>query len=189
MSVIEQAAISLDRPEVGTWIIDPAHSSVTAIARHMMVTKVRGDFRDLSGTIAIGEDDASSGATATFVATSIDTGQPQRDDHLRSPDFLDAERFPTIDFASTAVTSRGGNRYQLDGDLTIRGVTRPVTIELTYEGVATDPWGQAKAIFAGHSEIDREDFGMTWNQALEAGGVLVSKKIKIELDVQASRQN
>ena len=173
-------------PATGTWTIDPAHTSIEAIARHLMITKVRGSFERFTGTITVAEDPADSSVEVEIEAASINTRDAQRDAHLRSPDFLDAEGHPTLHFRSTGVEPRGGDRWTVHGDLRIRDITRPAVLDMRYLGTHTDPWGQAKAAFSATTELDREAWGMTWNQALEAGGVLVGKTLKVELEVQAS---
>ena len=175
-------------PKPGTFAIDPAHTTVGFTARHLMVSKVRGSFTDVAGTIVIGEDPAKSTAEATISAASINTANADRDAHLRSPDFLDAEHYPTLTFRSQDILKQSGAEFELAGELTIRQVTKPVTLEVEFEGVAQSPWGQEVIGFTVTTEIDREDFGITWNQALETGGVLVSKKIKIEIGLEAVRQ-
>lgn len=172
-------------PAVGVWDIDPAHSHLSIIARHMMVTKVRGTFGDISGTIEVAEDPTMSSAKVEAKTATVDTGVADRDGHLRSADFLDAETYPLVTFESTSVTPNGDD-WKLNGDLTIRGVTKPAEFDLSYEGSGQDPYGNTKAAFAASGEIDREEFGLTWNVALEGGGVLVSKKFKIEFEVQAT---
>lgn len=183
-----QKAHEVQLPQPGTWVIDPSHSTVGAVARHLMVSKVRGRFNNFSGELRIGETPESSSVVATIDAASIDTAEPTRDAHLRSPDFLDVEKHPTLEFASTAVGQTGLASLRVDGDLTIRGVTRPVSLDVTYDGLITDPFGNAKAIFTAETEIDRELWGMTWNKALETGGVLVGRRLKIELEIQAVRK-
>jgi polyisoprenoid-binding protein YceI len=175
----------IQAPAAGTWKFDPAHTALMAEARHLMVTKVRGRFTRFTGTLHVAEVPEESFVEVEIKADSIDTGNPDRDGHLRSPDFLDVQNFPTIFFRSTAVELGDGLEFRVPGDLTIRGVTRPVVLEAEYLGAVGDPWGNTRVGFSATTEIDREDFGMTWNAALEAGGVLVSKQIKIELDVQA----
>jgi polyisoprenoid-binding protein YceI len=171
-------------PAAGTWTIDPSHSSVEFVVRHLMVAKVRGRFSDFSGTIHVGDTPETSSVEVSISPASISTGDPQRDGHLQSADFFEVEQFPTAGFRSTAVRPvRGG--YAVDGELTVRDVTRPVTLDLEYQGSITDPFGNDKAVFSASTEIDREDFGITWNQALESGGVLVGKKAKIEIEVEA----
>lgn len=175
-------------PASGTWVVDPSHSSLDFVAKHLMVTKVRGSFGEFSGTIVIGDTPEASSAEAVVKTASITTGDDKRDGHLHSPDFLDVERYPEMTFKTTKIDVRGDGRGTVTGDLTIKDVTRPVTLDVTFEGHAQDPWGGERAAFSAVGEIDREAWGMTWNQALETGGVLVSKKVKLEIDVQAVRQ-
>jgi polyisoprenoid-binding protein YceI len=163
----------------GTWTVDPAHSEVGFVARHLMVTKVRGHFAEISGTVTVGEDLASTSVTATAQTASVTTGNTDRDTHLRSGDFFDAEAFPQLSFVSTKVTLD-----TLEGDLTIKDVTHPVTFDLEFGGVATDPWGNTKAGFEAKTVVNRKDWGLTWNAALEGGGVLVSEKVTLALDIQ-----
>ena len=174
-------------PTAGTYAIDASHSNVGFTARHLMVTKVRGNFADVAGTIEIADQPEQSSVEVVIGAASIDTRSPDRDGHLKSADFLDVERFPELRYRSTSVR-RSGRRWQLEGELTVRDVTRPVVLDVEFEGGATDPWGGSRISFTAKGDLDREDFGITWNQALETGGVLVSRKVQIELDVQAVRQ-
>ncbi len=171
----------------GTYTIDPSHTEVGFVARHAMVTKVRGRFTDVEGSLVIGDDVESSSATATIAVASVATGSPDRDAHLTSGDFFDAETHPSITFTATAVRANGDD-YVMDGDLTIKGVTRTVSLDVEFEGVATDPFGNQRAGFSASTDVDREQWGLTWNAALETGGVLVSKKIKLQLDVSAIKQ-
>jgi len=152
-----------------------------------MVSKVRGRFTSFSGTAAFAEDPLASAVGVSIDMDSIDTSDEGRDAHLRSADFFDVESFPTMGFASTAVRHTGGSRFELDGELTIRDTTRPVTLAGEFEGTVVDPWGNQRFVASAEVEVDREDWGLTWNQALETGGVLVSKKVKIELNVQFVR--
>ncbi len=168
----------------GTWTVDPSHSIVGFSARHLMVTKVRGRFQSFSGTITVAENSLDSSVTASVDLGSVSTGDEGRDGHLKSGDFFDVENFPTMTFASTGLAADGDD-YELTGDLTIKGVTKPVTFELEFDGVATDPWSNTKAGFTAETEINRKDWGIEFNVALEAGGVLVSDKVKITLDIQA----
>lgn len=177
---------TLTLPETGTWNLDPTHTVVGFMAKHLMVTKVRGSFKAFSGSIQIGSSPEESSVSVSIDASSIDTGTADRDGHLRSGDFLDVENHPTIEFRSTAVRQAGSD-YQVDGELTIRGVTKPVTLDMTFDGVATDPWGNSKAAFTATTSINREDWGLTWNVPLETGGLLVSKEIKIEIEAQAAK--
>ena len=170
----------------GTWSVDPSHSAVGFVARHLMVTKVRGRFTSFTGTITIADDALLSKVEASVDVSSITTGDDGRDTHLRSADFFEVDQFPTMSFVSTAVRPDGRN-YLLDTDLTIKGVTKPVTFELEFDGVETDPWGNTKAGFTAEAEISRKNWGLVWNAALESGGVVVSDKIKLQLDIQAAR--
>ena len=173
-------------PPAGTWEIDPTHSNVQFVVRHAL-TRMRGRFREFSGTITVAEPPERSSATVEIAAASIDTDRTDRDNHLRSPDFLDAERYPALRFRSTGLRPLGGNRFALDGELTIRDVTKPVTLEAEYLGWVKDPWGEERASFAARTEINREDFGLTWNLAMETGGFLVGRTVQIELEVEAVR--
>ena len=178
----------LEIPTAGTFVIDPAHTVVGATVRHLMVTKVRGKFADVSGSIEVAENPFDSTVEVVIKAASIDTGVADRDNHLRSADFLDVENYPELTFKSTRVVKQNGAEIVLAGDLTIRGVTRDVELEVEYHGIATSPWGQQVIGFSATTELDREDFGMTWNAALETGGVMVGKKLKVEIEVEAVRQ-
>ena len=170
----------------GTYTVDPSHSSIGFVARHAMVTKVRGAFNEFDATAQIDGDDLSRSSVRVSIATdSIDTRNEQRDGHLRSNDFLDIENFPQITFVSTAVEPVGSDVVRVTGDLTIKGTTRPVTVDFTYEGTATDPFGNLRVGFEGAVTINRKDWGVNWNAALEAGGVLVSEKITLEFEISA----
>ena len=171
-----------------TWNLDPAHATVGFAVKHLMISTVRGHFNDISGTVVVDEANlAGAKIEVTIAAASIDTRVEQRDAHLRSPDFFDAERFSTITFRSTRLERGGAADFRLIGELTIRGVTREVALDVTDEGRGTDPWGGTRAAFSLRGKINRADFGLTWNQALEAGGVLVSDEVKIEAEVQFVR--
>jgi len=183
-SVVERKVEGLQLPAPGVWEFDPAHSSLTVIARHMMVTKVRGTL-SVTGAIHVAEKPEDSWVEVTADAASVDTREQTRDQHLRSPDFLHVEQHPSITFRSTKVEPLGGSALRVTGDLTIRGTTRPLVLTGEFLGVGKNPWGKTVASFAATGEIDREEFGMTWNQALEAGGWLVSKKFQIEIEVEA----
>ena len=170
----------------GTWSIDPAHSRIGFVARHAMVTKVRGSFNEFEGTVVVDADDLSrSSASVTIEVASIDTRNSQRDGHLRSNDFLAMDEFPQITFVATGVTQTGPSSLELTGDLTIKGTTNSVTVPFDFEGLATDPFGNLRAGFEGSVTINRKDYGITWNAALETGGVLVSDKIVLEFEVSA----
>ncbi len=170
----------------GTWTIDPAHTRIGFVARHAMVTNVRGSFNEFEGS-AVGDADdfTRSSVTVTIKTRSIDTRNEQRDGHLRSNDFLAMDEFPEITFTSTGVTQTGATSLELTGELTIKGVTKSVAIPFDFQGAATDPYGNLRAGFAGSVAINRKDYGITWNAALETGGVLVSDRIVLEFDVSA----
>ncbi|SNQ46891.1 conserved hypothetical protein [Frankia canadensis] len=171
----------------GTWTIDPAHTRIGFAARHAMVTTVRGQFSGVEGTLQLnGAEPTASTATVTIRTDSFDTGVADRDGHVKSADLLDVATYPTITFLSTGATAgRGDDEYVLTGDLTIRGITQSVDLAITFEGSSRDPFGNTRAGFTGATTINRKDFGLTFNAVLETGGVLVSDKIKIELDISA----
>lgn len=173
--------------KAGTWVLDPAHSEVTFSLRHMMISKVRGVFGLKSATIEAPENPLDAKVSATVDVASINTNDENRDNHLRSADFFDVAQFPTIEFVSTGVRYQDGD-FLADGDLTMHGVTKPVTFELEFGGFGTDPYGNYKAGATATGVINREDFGLTWNAALETGGVLVGKDVTITLDLQGSLQ-
>ena len=183
-----QRVSEVQLPSPGTWEIDPSHSNVGFVARHLMVAKVRGGFDRFSGTLTIGQRPEDASVTATIDAASINTADETRDGHLRSPDFLDVANHPTLEFRTTGVDQTGETSLLAAGELTIRGVTRPVVLDIEYLGLASDPFGNEKAVFSAETEIDREDWDITWNKALETGGVLVGRKVKIELEIQAVRK-
>lgn len=174
-------------PEAGTYEIDPSHSVVEFVVRHMGLAKVRGRFNDFRGTFEIADDVEQSSAEASIVAASIDTRDESRDAHLRSGDFLDVEQYPTLEFRSSGVR-REGKDWLLDGELTVAGRTRRVTLAVEFEGGAQDPWGNTRLGFSASTSINREDFGLTWNQALETGGWLVGKDVKLDISVEAIKQ-
>ena len=170
----------------GTYTLDPAHTRIGFVARHAMVTKVRGSFNEFEGSAVVdAEDFARSSAQLTIQGASIDTRNEQRDGHLKSNDFLGLEEHPQITFTSTAVRQTGATSLELTGDLTIKGVTRSVTVPFEFEGAATDPFGNLRVGFEGSTVINRTDYGMNFNAALETGGVLVSEKITLEFEVSA----
>jgi polyisoprenoid-binding protein YceI len=169
-----------------TWQLDKGHSEIHFTVRHMVVAKVRGRFSRWDGTLLLDEADLSkSSVEVTIEAASIDTNEAQRDGHLRSPDFLDVEKYPTIKFKSTAVRSTGGSNLSVTGELTIRDISKSVTLEVSNLGKIRDPWGNNKMAFSGKIAVQREDFGAKWNQVLEAGGVLIGKQVDVDLEVQA----
>jgi polyisoprenoid-binding protein YceI len=165
----------------GTYNIDASHSRVGFSARHAMVTKVRGSFNDYTGSATVADGAAS--ISIEINVASVDTRSADRDGHLQSPDFFDVANFPKITFASTSVKDSGSDKLSVEGNLTIKDVTKPITIEFEYTGTATDPFGNARYGFEGAAEINRKDFGLTWNAALETGGILVSENIKLEFEI------
>lgn len=169
-----------------TFTIDKSHSEVTFQVRHL-ITKVRGHFEDYAGTIEFdAANPANSKVNVTIQVASIDTKDAQRDGHLKSDDFFSAEKFPTITFVSTKITPKGGEDFQVEGDLTIRDVTKSVVLPVTHLGTAKDPWGNLKLAFEGETTINRKEFGLNWNAALETGGFLVGDEVKIGLQIQAA---
>lgn len=169
-----------------TWQIDPTHSEVGFSVKHLMISTVRGRFSGVKGSVLLDSEEISRSSVEVEIdAATIDTREEKRDGHLRSPDFFDVEKHPTITFRSRRIERLGSDRFRVTGDLTIRGVTREVVLEATDEGRERDPWGGDRAGFTASGKIDRREFGLTWNQALEAGGVLVSNDIKLSIEVQA----
>jgi polyisoprenoid-binding protein YceI len=175
-------------PAPGRWQIDPGHTEVAFIGRHFLLTKVRGRFTGVTGAIVVAEDPGESTAEITIVVASVDSGSQARDDHLRSADFFDAACHPTATFSGHAADWQG-TRGLLAGDLTIRGVTRPVTLQAEYLGHVTDPWCGQRAIFTAEGTLNRDDWGLTWNMPLDNGGLLVSKEIRIEIEAEAVLQS
>ena len=172
----------------GDYTIDPAHSTLGFVARHAMVTNVKGSFQDFTGTLHLdGTDPSRSTASLDVVMDSIETGNADRDGHLKSADFFKADEFPAMTFRSTKAEALGGDDYRITGDLTILGTTRPLAIDLEFNGAAKDPFGNERVGFEGKAEILRSEWGLTWNSALETGGVLVSDKIKLNFDISAIR--
>ncbi|MGH9475974.1 MAG: YceI family protein [Terriglobales bacterium] len=173
------------------WNIDSVHTHVSFSVRHLMITNVKGRFEKVSGTVLLDESDFTrSDIDVTIEAASIDTREPQRDTHLRSADFLESDKFPRITFRSTRISALGDGHYSLTGDLTIHGVTKPATLEVDAPGPAVkDPWGGTRRGFEASGEINRKDFGLVYNQALEAGGVMVGEKVKIGLEVELVQQS
>jgi polyisoprenoid-binding protein YceI len=176
-------------PVAGTYELDPNHKRVGFVVRHLMVSKVRGNFGEATATITVTDDPMQTSVTATVNTASVNTGQTDRDNHLRSGDFFDVEKYPTMEFRSTGIKSHDGDEFVVDGELTIRDVTRPVELKVEFEGVGRSPYGQDVFGFSATTEIDREDWGLTWNVALEQGGVMVAKKVKIEIEGEAIRQS
>jgi polyisoprenoid-binding protein YceI len=177
-------AFAVEAP-VTTWTIDPVHSGVEFAVKHLMIANVKGHFTDVSGTLSGDIDSPENFSLDVKIGVaSIDTRQEQRDAHLRSPDFFDAENFPTIEFKGKRVEGDVSDEFKLYGDLTIRGTTREIALDVTNEGAAKDPWGGSRMGFSAKGKFDRRDFGLTWNQALEAGGVAVSHDVKISIDAE-----
>jgi polyisoprenoid-binding protein YceI len=174
------------------WQLDPAHTMIEFAVKHMMFTTVRGRFKNFSGTVRVDEENPDASRVEVDIdASSIDTGVPDRDMHLRSADFLDVENQPKITFRTSRVEGahkKEGDRFKITGELSIRGKAMPVTLEATFEGLGKDPWGKQRAGFTAKTEIDRREWGLRWNQALEAGGVLVGHSVKIEIEAEAIKQ-
>lgn len=171
-------------PPAGRWLFEAGNSEITFSVRHLVISKVRGSFKQFTGEIVVAEDFLASTATASIRADSIDTGLGPRDRDLRGRDFLDAEQHPTLEFRSTGLTAaRRG--WELAGELTIAGATRPVRLAVEFAGIATDPWGNVKAVFSASTTLNREDFGLTYNKVIEGGGVLIGPDVDIELEIQA----
>ena len=175
-------------PVPGVDEVDPKHTTVEFVARHLMITKVRGRLDDVSGTVYIADVPEESSVEVTIGAGSVHTGEEQRDADLRSADFFDVEKHPAWSFKSTAVERSDEGTWKVTGDLTIRGTTRPVVLDTEFDGASPTPWGPSAIAFSAVTEIDREDWGLTYNMALETGGVLVGKKVRIELNVEALSQ-
>jgi polyisoprenoid-binding protein YceI len=172
-----------------TWQIDPAHTAAGFAVRHLMISTVRGRFSDVQGTVSLaGDDFRTARVNVAIGVASVDTREPQRDAHLRSADFFDADHFPTMTFRSRKVDAAGADRFTVTGDLTIRGVTREVVLHVTDEGRVRDPWGGERAGFSATTTINRADFGLTWNAALETGGVVVGDTVRISIDVELVKQ-
>ncbi|HEV8420929.1 MAG TPA: YceI family protein [Actinomycetota bacterium] len=175
----------VEAPAPGDWVFDKAHTNLMFVARYAMLTKVRGHFGDFQGTIHVAEKPEDSSVELSIDASSITTDNDTRDNHLRSGDFLDLENHPTITFRSTKVELIGDDRLRVTGDLMIRGVTKEVVLDGEYAGVGKDAYGRTRIAFSARTEIERDDFGVSWNMALETGGLLVGKRVQIELEVQA----
>jgi len=171
-----------------TWKLDPSHTTIEFVAKHMMITTVKGRFTEFEGTIVADEQDiADSQVDVTMKAASLDTRSDQRDQHLRSADFLHVEEFEDVTFRSTSISGTK-EKFKVTGDLTIRGTTHPITLDATFEGTGKDPWGGTRSSFSAHGKFDRRDYGLTWNVALETGGILVSNEVKINIEAQVVLQ-
>ena len=184
---VTRLADGAELPAPGRWQIDPGHTEVAFIGRHFMLTKVRGRFTGVTGAIVVAEEPGESTAEVIIDMASVESGSQARDDHLRSADFFDAARHPTATFRGRAARWQG-TRGLLAGELTIRGITRPVTLQAGYLGHVADPWGGQRAIFTAEGTLNREDWGLTWNMPLDGGGLLVSKDIRIEIEAEAVLQ-
>ncbi len=185
--VVTRLADGAELPAPGRWQIDPGHAELAFIGRHFMLTKIRGRFTGLSGVIEVAEVPGDSTADVTIDMTSVESGNQARDEHLRSADFFDVEHHPTATFSARA-SGWQGTRGVLAGELTLRGVTRPVTLQAEYLGYTADPWGGHRAVFTAAGTIDREDWGLTWNLPLDGGGLVVSREIHIEIELEAVLQ-
>ncbi|MFC9912115.1 YceI family protein [Streptomyces sp. NPDC059862] len=185
----ESTAVNPDLAALtGDYTIDPAHTTISFVARHAMVTNVKGTFLDFTGSLHLdGTDPSKSSASIDVKMESVSTGNADRDGHLKSSDFFKTDEFPTMTFRSTKAEALGGDEYRITGDLSILGVTKPLTIDLEFNGAAKDPFGNDRVGFEGKAEIKRSEWGLTWNAALETGGVLVSDKIKLNFDISAIR--
>ncbi|MEZ3181106.1 YceI family protein [Streptomyces pimonensis] len=172
-------------PPPGPWTVDPAHSSVAAVAQHLGISSVRGRFTEFAALVEIAPDVAESRVEAVIRAASIDTGNGMRDTHLRSPDFLDVERYPEITYRSTGLSGAGSDRWTVHGELAMRGAVRPIDLDLAYLGTGADPWGGTRAAFRATAELRREDFAMNYNQVVQAGVAAIGATLRVELDVQA----
>ena len=187
-TVSSRTVDGVEYPAVGTFALDTSHTRLGFAVRHMAVSKVRGDFKDFSGTLELAEDPTDSKVSVTIEAGSVDTHDENRDNHLRTNDFFDVENHPTWTFTSTAIRPISATEWNVDGDLTIRGVTRQVTLDATLEGVVQDPYGMHRVGFSATTSIDREDFGVSFNGVMEAGGLVVGKKVDIDIEAEATFQ-
>jgi polyisoprenoid-binding protein YceI len=187
-AVTSRTVNGVEYPAVGTYDIDPSHTELGFAVRHMAVSKVRGRLSKFSGTLVLAEDPADSKATVTIDATSVDTRDENRDAHLRTNDFFDVENHPTWTFTSTSIKPDGPSEFKVDGDLTIRGVTKPVTLDVSLEGVVKDPYGNHRVGFSASTSINREDFGVAFGAVMEAGGLVVAKKVDIQIELEAVLQ-
>jgi polyisoprenoid-binding protein YceI len=175
-------------PTKGTFVLDQSHTQIGFVARHLMVSKVRGRFADYEGAIVVADDPSESSVEVIIQAASINTNDVNRDNHVRTNDFLAVEEYPTLTFRSTKVELRPTGAWKVHGDLTVRGVTRPIVLDVEFEGVIQDPWGNQRLGFTASAEIDRNEFGVSFNAALETGGFVVSPKVKLEIEAEAVRQ-
>ena len=183
MSTATRTVTGVELPAVGTWVLDPSHADVAFIGRHFLLTKVRGRFTGVAGAVVVADDPEASSVEVVIDMSSVSSGDQTRDDHLRSADFFDVEHFATARFASQSI-AWAGTTGTVIGELTIKEVTRRVELAVEFVGYARDPWDNDRAVFSAATTINRDDWGLTWNMALEAGGVLVSKEIRIEIEVE-----
>jgi polyisoprenoid-binding protein YceI len=174
---------SVDLPAVGRWVIDPVHTEVAFVGRHFLLTKVRGRFRDVEGVVQVAADPGDTTVEVTIGMTSVDSGSEVRDDHLRSAELFDVANHPTATFCGKA-DRWDGQTGQLVGELTVKGVTRPLVLDVEYLGTVADPWGSVRAIYSASGTLNRDDWGVSWNAALDAGGLLVSDEIRIEIETE-----
>jgi len=188
VDVASRTVNGVEYPAVGVYAIDPSHTELGFAVRHMAVSKVRGRFGTFEGTLELAEDPADSKASVTIDATSVDTRDENRDGHLKSGDFFDVENHPTWTFVSTAVRPEGPTDFKVDGDLTIRGATRPVTLDVSLEGVVKDPYGNHRVGFSASTTINRDDFGVAFGAVMEAGGLVVAKNVDIQIELEAVLQ-
>lgn len=175
-------------PTAGVWTIDNSHSSLDFKVRHLMAAKVKGRFSEISGDIVIDPQIEKSSVNVEIKIDSIDTHNPDRDGHLKSGDFFNSEQFPTAIYKSSNLVQKNQNEFLVEGELSLKGVTKKVDLEIEFNGVVQDPWGNTKSIFSATGSINREDFGLTWNQTLETGGVLIGKNIQLEIEIEATFQ-
>jgi polyisoprenoid-binding protein YceI len=185
---ISRIVNGVELPTPGTYVLDPTHTRIGFVARHLMVTKVRGHFPLFEGSITVGADPKDSTAEVTIQTPSVDTGTADRDAHLRSADFFDVEKFPELTFRNARVVSQKGTDFTVVGELTIKDVTREVELAVELDGIVKDPYGNTRLAVTATTEVDREHWGLTWNAALETGGVLVSRNIRIEIESEAVLQ-
>ena len=185
---VTRSVDGVDVPAEGIYAIDPVHTQVGFVVRHMMVSKIRGRFTKFDAKVVIADEPVDSTVEVSIDAASIDTRDETRDSDLRAANFFDVENFPSISYTSTKVAHAGGNEWTVDGDLTVRGVTRSVPLTVEFEGGAADPWGSTRIGFSAKGEVDREDFGLTTNVALETGGFLIGKTIQLEIEAELIKQ-
>jgi polyisoprenoid-binding protein YceI len=185
---VTRSVEGVELPPAGTYALDESHTHIGFTARHLVVSKTRGSFGSFRGTLTVGDDPLASRVEVEIDIASVDSRDEKRDAHLLSPDFFDVEHYPTMTYRSTGVRHGDKGRFVVDGELTVRDVTRPVELLVEFDGAVTDPWGGTRAGFTAKAEVNREDFGLTWNQVLEGGGVVVGKTVTIEIEAEAILQ-